>query len=370
VEGPLEGLRIVELSAFVAAPLGGATLASLGADVVRVDPLGGGVDAGRWPVHQGRSLYWAGLNRGKRSIALDLRSELGQEAVARLAGRFGTVITNLPSRGALSYQRLRERRRDLVMVEIEGRPDGRPAVDYTVNAATGFPFVTGPEGHEGPVNHVLPAWDVATGLLAAVGLLAADRRRLRRGQGGLVRLSLAEVAVAVASHLGLLDEARLLEEPRGRFGNHLFGTFARDFRTSDGRYVIVLALTPRQWSSLESATGLPFREIAADLRQEGERWLHREEICALLQPWIAARTEAEVAAVFEEHQVLWGPYRTFKELLAAEPLAAAVRTTPLRFGEEERPPAPEGPRLGADTEAVLRELGEDVEGLRAAGVIA
>jgi 2-methylfumaryl-CoA isomerase len=369
VEGPLEGLRVVELSAFVAAPLGGATLASLGADVVRVDPLGGGVDAARWPLHEGKSLYWAGLNRGKRSVALDLRSEPGQEAVARLATRFGTVITNLPARGALSYQRLRERRGDLVMVEIEGRSDGRPAVDYTVNAATGFPLITGPEGHEGPVNHVLPAWDVATGLLAAVGLLAADRRRLRRGQGGLVRLSLAEVAVAVASHLGLLDEARLIEEPRGRFGNHVYGTLARDFRTADRRYVIVLALTPRQWASLEKATGLPFRKIDADLRQEGERWLHREEICARLEPWIAARTEAEVAASFEEHGVLWGPYRTFKELLAAEPVAAAPFATPLRFGEEGRAPAPAGPELGADTEAVLRELGEDVEELRAEGVI-
>jgi 2-methylfumaryl-CoA isomerase len=220
------------------------------------------------------------------------------------------------------------------------------------------------------VNHVLPAWDVSTGLLAAVGLLAADRRRLRTAEGGLVRLSLGEVAVAVASHLGLLEEARLIEEPRGRFGNHLYGTFARDFRTADGRFVIVLALTPRQWSSLEIATGLPFDRIQADLTDEGERWRHREEICRLLEPWIGARTQNQLAEVFEEHQVLWGPYRTFKELIADDPLAAAPPATPLRFGAEDRVPAPEGPELGADTEAVLGELGEDVDGLRAAGVIA
>src|ERR1700694_3650594 len=85
VEAVLEGLRIVELSAFVAAPLGGATLAGLGAEVVRVDPLGGGVDIGRSPLHEGRSLYWAGLNRGKRSVALELRSERGREVAAPLA---------------------------------------------------------------------------------------------------------------------------------------------------------------------------------------------------------------------------------------------------------------------------------------------
>jgi 2-methylfumaryl-CoA isomerase len=370
VEAILEGLRVVELSAFVAAPLGGATLAALGAEVVRVDPLGGGVDIGRWPLHEGRSLYWAGLNRGKRSVALDLRSERGLQVAARLASSAGTVLTNLPARGPLAYEQLRRARADLVMVEVGGRPDGRPAVDYTVNAGAGFPWVTGPEGYDRPVNHVLPAWDVATGLLATTGLLAADRRRLRTGEGSLVRLSLGEVAVAVASHLGLLDEARLIEEPRGRFGNHLFGSFARDFRTSEGRYLIVLALTPRQWRSLAEATGLPFDEIGSDLAGEGERWRHRDEICALLEPWMAARSQAEVAETFEHHQVLWGPYRTFKELLADEPLASAPAASPLRFGDHTREPAPPAPELGADTEEVLREAGEDVEELRAAGTIA
>jgi crotonobetainyl-CoA:carnitine CoA-transferase CaiB-like acyl-CoA transferase len=77
-----------------------------------------------------------------------------------------------------------------------------------------------------------------------------------------------------------------------------------------------------------------------------------------------------VAEVFEAHQVLWGPYRTFKELVAEEALAAAPAATPLRFDDAARDPAPPGPRLGADTEAVLRELGEDVEQLRAKGVVA
>src|SRR5215470_18992049 len=112
VEAILAGLRVVELSAFVAAPLGGATLAALGADVVRVDPLGGGIDIGRWPLHAGRSLYWQGLNRGKRSVTLDLRSERGQEVAARLAADAGTVLTNLPARGALAHDRLKQRRPD------------------------------------------------------------------------------------------------------------------------------------------------------------------------------------------------------------------------------------------------------------------
>ncbi|HZV49758.1 MAG TPA: CoA transferase [Candidatus Dormibacteraeota bacterium] len=366
MERILDGLRVLEVSAFVAAPLGGATLAAMGAEVTRVDPLEGGVDLGRWPLHRGRSLYWQGLNRGKRSVTLDLRSARGRALVTRLAVEMGTVLTNLPPRDPLSYPRLRERRPDLIMVSIGGRADGRPAVDYTVNAGLGFPWITGPEGHDRPVNHVLPAWDVATGYLATAGLLAAERRRILTGRGGLVRLSLEEVALVVAGHLGLLDEARLIEEPRGRFGNHLYGTFGRDFRTGDGRYVIVLALTPRQWHSLAQATGLPFDHIRADLTDEGERWRHRHEICELLEPWIGGRTLAEVATAFEVHGVLWGPYRTFKEVVAEIDREPAVA---LDFGGE-RPPAEPGPRPGEHTEEVLRELGEDVEELRAAGVIA
>jgi len=365
--GVLDGLRVVELSAFVAAPLGGATLAAMGAEVVRVDPLGGGIDIGRWPLHGGRSLYWEGLNRGKRSVTLDLRSERGQEVAARLAADAGTMLTNLPARGPLAHDRLRERRPDMVTVTITGRPDGGAAVDYTVNAGMGFPLITGPEGK--PVNHVLPAWDVATGYLAVAGLLAADRHRLLTREGRQVRISLAEVALVTAGHLGLLAEAQLVEEPRGRFGNHVYGTFGRDFRTADGRYLMLLALTPRQMRSLAEATELPFDRIDANLDDEAERWRHRDELCALLEPWIAERELDQVSEAFERHQVLWGPYRTFKEVLETDATAWRPPATALDTGDAERRAAQPSPTLGADTDAVLAEAGEDVDALRAAGVI-
>jgi len=155
----LDGLRVVELSAFIAAPLGGATLAALGADVIRVDPPGGGIDIDRWPLHRGRSLYWAGLNQGKRSVTGDTRTEEGQRKVARLIAApgegGGIVLTNLPLKGWNSYAQLALLRRDLIMVAITGDRDGRAAVDYTVNAALGIPWLTGPEDHDGPINHVL-----------------------------------------------------------------------------------------------------------------------------------------------------------------------------------------------------------------------
>jgi 2-methylfumaryl-CoA isomerase len=355
---PLAGLRVVEISAFVAAPLGGATLARLGAEVIRVDPPGGGVDIRRWPLHEGRSLYWAGLNRGKRSVTVDLRSTRGQEVAAKLAAAAGSVLTNLPGPPALGYEALRRRRPDLLMVRIVGRLDGAAAVDYTVNAGTGFPWLTGPAGHPGPINHVLPAWDVASGYYAATQLLAGERHRLLTGEGRLATISLADVALRVADHLGLIQEAELIEEPRGRFGNHVFGTYGRDFRTRDGRFVMVLALTPRQWRSLGAATGAPFARVAPDLEREEVRWRHRSEVDALLEAWIADRTLDEVSAAFDRNGVLWGPFRTFKELLREDP-----RVEELRAGR-----APD-PVLGADTQSVLAELGEDATALRAEGVV-
>jgi 2-methylfumaryl-CoA isomerase len=382
--GILSGLRIVEVSAFIAAPLGGATLAAMGADVIRVDPPGGGIDIGRWPLHRGRSIYWAGLNQGKRSVAIEMRTEPGQQKVARLItapGEGGGIfLTNLPVGGWSSYEELKKLRADLIMVVITGSRDGTPAVDYTVNAMLGFPYLTGPEGHEAPINHVLPAWDAMTGFLASAAILAAERHRRLTGEGQLVEISLADVGLAVAGHVGFIGEAILEEEPRARYGNHVYGTFGRDFLTRDGRRVMVLALTPRQWRSLVEATGLSgqFSQLEARLElffnNEGDRWRGREEICKLLEEWIAARDLKNVGNTFDRAGVLWGPYQTFKQLVNDDPRASTanelfaevdqpalgryiVPGSPVRFGGVEAVPPRPAPELGANTKEVLEEFG-------------
>lgn len=236
---PLAGMRVIEISSFVAAPLGGMTLAQLGADVIRIDPLGGAPDHHRWPLApSGTSLYWAGLNKGKKSVSVDFRSAEGRELVARLVTESGPdggiVLTNAVGREWLRYDALAAHRPDLIHVQIEGHHDGTPAVDYTVNAAVGFPMVTGPEGHADPVNHVLPAWDIACGLYSALGILAADRRRRITGEGQRLSVALYDVALAAAGNLGFLAEAQVGRVVRKRYGNYLYGGFARDFTTRDG----------------------------------------------------------------------------------------------------------------------------------------
>ena len=381
-------MRVVEMSAFVAAPLAGVSLAALGADVIRIDPPGGGIDFHRWPLHNGHSLYWAGLNQGKRSVTIDTRTDAGRRAAVKIitapGDGGGILLTNLPVSGWNSYEELRKSREDLIMVVITGNRDGSTAVDYTVNAALGFPFVTGPEGHDGPVNHVLPAWDGMTGFIAVAAILAAERHRRLTGKGQLVEVSLSDVGLAVSSHLGFISEAILSKQPRDRFGNNLYGTFGRDFATRDARRVIVLALTSRQWRSLADATGLnrSLADLAAglklDFNDEGDRWRGREEISSLLERWISRRTLAEVGSAFDRFGVLWGPYQTFKQLVAEDPRASTANplfgevehpeiasyltaTSPIRFGAAAAMPPRPAPKMGQHTEEVLNEFGLDAK---------
>ena len=182
---PLSGLTVVEVSSFVAAPLCGMTLGQLGAQVIRVDPIGGASDVHRWPLAaDGTSIYWTGLNKGKRSATIDLRSAEGQGLIQRLIVEGdGIVVTNAAGLPWLSHDRLAARRSDVIHVQLLGRGDGSTGVDYTVNAGIGFPLVTGPAEHAGPINHVLPAWDVCCGLYAALAVVAAVRRRDQSGAG-------------------------------------------------------------------------------------------------------------------------------------------------------------------------------------------
>jgi 2-methylfumaryl-CoA isomerase len=400
--GILAGIRVVEGSAFVAAPLGGMTLAQLGADVIRFDQISGGLDHTRWPLaDDGQSLFWAGLNKGKRSIQLDLRSEPGRELATALitapGDDAGLFLTNFPARGWLDPDALRARRGDLVMVALTGNPDGTSEVDYTVNPATGFPSATGPRNLAEPLNSVLPAWDVAMGTLAAVGLLAADRHRARTGEGQLIRLSLSDVAFAMVGNLGRIAEAQLGGRDQPKDGNYLYGAFGHDFETGEGRRVMVVALTARQWRALVDATGIAeaCRSIEQatghDLGTETGRYEARDLIAALLRPWFAARDLNAIREQFAGTGVSWGPYQTFSQLVHEDPRCSTANPmfeeiehpgvgrylmpgSPLSFSAIDRVPVRRAPILGEHTEEILAEVlglgGTEIARLHDDGVVA
>jgi len=382
-QGILSGMRVVEAAAFVAAPLGGMTLAQMGADVIRIDALGGGLDYRRWPVTpDDTSLFWCGLNKSKRSVALDLSSPEGRELAMAIAcapgDDAGIFLTNFPPRGWLDHEKLKTRRSDLIQLTLQGDRHGGSAVDYTVNARLGLPYMTGPADSQDAVNHVLPAWDLITGQMVAVGLLAAERHRRRTGEGQHVKLALADVALAVMGHLGFIAEAQR-GQPRERHGNELFGAFGRDFLTADGHRVMIVGLTLKQWRSIceamqlgEAMAGLGAR-LGLDLTREGDRFRARAQIADLVGPWIAARRLSEVAEAFDRCSVCWSRYQGIAELVAndpecspANPMFSAIEQPgagpvlaagiPLDFSGLERLPPQPAPRLGEHTEEVLAQL--------------
>lgn len=380
----LSGMRVVEGSAFVAVPLAGMTLAQMGADVIRFDRLQGGLDARRWPVTDtGASLFWAGLNKGKRSLAVDMTDPRGQEIITALITApgpdAGLFLTNLRVRGWMDYPALAARRADLIMVSLTGTRRGEPAVDYTVNPGLGFPMATGPVGGTDPVGHVLPAWDCIAGQMVVNTLLAAERHRLRTGVGQLAELSLKDVAAGMLGHLGIIGEVAVNGVDRGRAGNALYGAYGQDFTLACGARVMVVGLTDRQWRGLVRVLGMETAiadlsgRLGVNLSEEGARWLARDAITALFAPWFATRTFAEVGPLFDAASLTWGPFRSFAgavqddpDLSLDNPMFAMVDQpgigpypvpgSPVVFSAVDRAAPTPAPLLGQHSEAILADV--------------
>ncbi|MGC0366041.1 2-methylfumaryl-CoA isomerase [Rhodococcus sp. 27YEA15] len=378
---PLSGLRIIEISSFVAAPLCGLTLAQLGAEVIRIDPIGGAADCNRLPVtDNGDSIYWSGLNRGKHSMSVDMHSRQGRDLIRRIVTTPGSgngiLVTNAGGRNWCSHESLAQLRSDVITLEILGRRDGTPAVDYTVNAALGFPFITGPENHSGVVNHTLPAWDVACGLHAALSVTAAVRHRDITGHGSAITLPLEDVALATAGTLGYLTEVQINGRSREACGNAVYGIYGIDFVSADDERFMIVALTTRHFRDLTSVTGTTTAveavetALGADFSAESDRYRHREVLTALFTRWFREHSSTDIVAALKNTSVLFERYRSFADVAASDALTANPMFTPLdqpRIGTylaAANPAAFDGIHLGTgpaspvggDTVAVLRDL--------------
>ncbi|MEG1767159.1 MAG: CoA transferase [Comamonas sp.] len=377
----LQGLRVIESSAFIAAPLAGLTLAQFGAEVIRVDLIGGGIDYARMPTApSGRSLYWTALNKDKKSVAIDIRKPEGRELVQQLVAapgpQSGVLLTNIGTPW-LSHAVLAGLRQDVITCTIEGNNDASTAVDYTVNCATGYPQST--DTGNGPVNSVFPGWDFACAYQAAFAITSAYLRRTQTGQGAELRLALSDVAFSALSHMGVMTEAELFQRDRPPIGNHIYGAFGHDFATSDGRRVMVAGISAGQWRSLvktcaiEAAIASFEQAHACDLAREEDRFVHRDAVVEMLAPWFASRTFAAACAALDAGKVCWGPYRTVTQLLdedprvgAANPIFDRVETsgigahwaagTPIRHIGQERGLTQPARLLGQDTDEVLSRV--------------
>ncbi len=380
----LNDLSIIEVSSFVASPTIGLYCAQMGAEVIRVDHKAGGLDYDRFMLtREGRSLSWENLNRGKKSVALDLRSGEGRELCVELAAKTGQCITNLPEKSFMSHAAMQAKRDDMISVRIMGWHDGRQAMDFTVNAASGYPLMTGPEEWDPetapPISQPLPAWDFITGAYSAFALMSALHNRAATGQGAEIRVPLGDVAIGTLANSGTMAEMLYRGGDRERLGNAIWGAFGRDFQSKDGKRFMVAALTPKQWTGLVAAFRVaePIAALEAELgvdfnAGDRPRFENRYRLFEIFQNAAGAENYAALATRMAEHGCTFEAYRTHYEaasdpvLVGDNPLFGPSPANPSGFEypatrsfanmpeREAGDPAP-APYLGQHSEEVLAE---------------
>jgi crotonobetainyl-CoA:carnitine CoA-transferase CaiB-like acyl-CoA transferase len=380
VSRPLEGLRVVDLTRFVAGSYCTQLLGALGADVVKVEPPEGDPyrrQGTEWV--GGESVLFMSLNAGKRSVVLDFREPPGRGIFEGLLARADFFVENSRpgslARYALDWPSVHERHPRLVMGSISGYGDvgpdaGRGGFDLVLQAESGIMSVTGaPES--GPVKVGAPLLDVGAGLSCALGLVAAYVERLSTGVGSLVSTSLLEFALA---GLATLATGTLVSgSVPGLLGTHspLFAPYG-GFRTADGWIVLAGTGSETLWPRLCETIGEP--RLAADERfsDNARRVAHRDELTAELEATLRRAPSGHWLGRLEAAGIPAAKIRTVDEVLAwpqVEALRALVTLDQERAGPVQvvGPPLrldgqPLGyraapPALGADTADVLAELG-------------
>jgi CoA:oxalate CoA-transferase len=338
--GPLAGIRIIEVGTMLAGPYATMMLADLGADVVKVEPPGGEISRQVGPS------YFASLNRGKRSVCLDLASPDGQRRLGQLVAESHALLVNMkPSvihRLGLTYEALRGRNEKIVCVAMTGFGlDGGddPAFDYVIQAATGIAALTGDP--DGPP--ILPGYssaDNSTGLAAALGLLA----QIVSGRGGQVDVSLRDVMLSQLNYRASAYLNDGVEPRRLRSGAHSYYVPAQLFSTADG-YLALFITHDRFWKSFAAEAGI------GGLTTMAERAARRDEVVEVVTAALAADTARGWEARLRPLGIPAAAVRTLPEALAEAPEAIVTAGdfrlvgSPIRVGgytPDYMPP----PRLG------------------------
>ncbi|MEZ4465008.1 MAG: CoA transferase [bacterium] len=395
-DGPLTGLRVLDLSRVLAGPYCSQALADMGADVIKVEHPRGGDDTRRFgpPFVEGESTYFLSINRGKRSLALDFKRPEGREVLLRLLDQADVLLENFrpgalerqgldppppgpqPAPRLLLRQRLRARRPARLQPPARLRPHGP--------GSRGHPSLTGPPD-AGPSKVGASIADVVSGMYATQGILLALIARQTTGRGQHVDVAMLDGQVSLLTYLASawLNAGEL----PGRLGNrHLSVAPYSTFAAADGWLNLAVA-NDALWRTFTACIERP--DLAADPRfaTNPDRVRNVDALEAALAPLLATRKVSEWLEIFEAAGVPAGPVLGLDAVLAHPQLAARgmivdlphptvgrVRTPGPPIGLSDTPPRPRRapPRLGEHTDEILRELGLDaaaIAALRAAGAI-
>ncbi len=376
--GLLAGVRVLDLSRVMSGPFCTAMLADLGAEVVKIERPGAGEDSRRFgPFRDGESAYFLLLNRGKKSVTLDLKSGAGRGLLRRLAAVSDVLVENfrpgVTERLGIDHASLQPANPRLVYASIsgfggEGPHAGRPAYDLVVQAMSGLMDLTGqPDGPPTAAGESVA--DVCSGMFAAWGIVAALFARERTGEGRRVDVAMLDSVFSMlltALSLGLYTDRRPT-----RVGNRHPVTYPVDScRARDGHVVIVVP-SDRAFEALCAAIGRP--ELAEDdrFRANAGRDAHEDELRRIIEAWTSRRTVAEAVAAMDVAGIPAAPVLSVSDLLESahaafrglvstveHPKLGAIPLVrqPVRFSGAERPPLRPPPLLGEHTRQILASL--------------
>lgn len=391
----LEGVRILDLTRVLAGPYASMVLADLGAEVIKVElPSSGDESRGFGPFQNGESAYFTSVNRGKKSVTIDLRQERGRDLALGLAETCDVLVENFRpgsmDRFGLGYETVHAKYPQLVYASISGFGQTgpyaqRPAYDVLIQAMGGLASITG-EPNSPPVRVGSSIADLSAALFGAVGILAALQRASRTGEGQQIDISMLDCQVALLEN-ALARYAVSGEVPQPLGSRHPAITPFQFFAVSDG-HIVLAAGNDGLWRKLCTALGL--LDLIEDSRfaDNALRTENHAALEPLLAEVLADKTVAEWCEVLVQAGVPSGPLCDVGEVFNDEQIAAremiveidhpiagrqAMPNSPLKFSQTPIQLQRPAPLLGQHTEEVLRDMldlrTDEITGLRADGVI-
>lgn len=394
-EGPLQGIRVLDFTRVLAGPSASLALADLGAEIIKVEPPGTGDETRTFPpFRKGESHYYLSINRGKKSIVIDLKTEAGITLAKDLAAKCDVVIENyrpgVMDRLGLGYETLSSVNPKLIYCSISGFGQNgpmrdRPSFDIVLQALSGAMSVNGEQGGM-PTKMGIPLGDLIGGINGPIGILAALHERNTTGRGRLIDVSLLDGMMGM---LGYLAQMAFFsgEDPKPQGCQHPNLVPYGSFPAADGS-IIIACLTNSFWERICQALGRP--ELAADPRFDmiEKRRDARELVNDIVSDFTRQKTVQELVELFTEYQVPNAPILGIHDALS-QPQAVArnmvvetehqtlgsipIVNRPIKFAGNEQPVPSAPPVLGQNTDEVLREvLGlseSDIQGLHKAQTV-